>query len=113
MLQVIGSLLKQVVTISIGLSFAKNTYLCLSVEENTDWVRPEGFIVPSLLSVTEGAGGHLGKKAKPTVSHLQPSVAERLPWARHLIVPFQVVLGGFYTTLYNFRLPGDMLMSEM
>lgn len=46
-------------------------------------------------------------------SHHQPSVAERLPWARHLIVPFQVVLGGFYTTLYNFRLPGDMLMSEM
>lgn len=45
--------------------------------------------------------------------HLQPSVAERLPWARHLIVPFQVVFGGFYTTLYNFRLPGEMLMSEM
>lgn len=68
MLQVIGSLLERVVTISAGLSFAKNTYLCLSVEENTDWVRPERPIVPSLLSVTEGAGGHLGKKAKPTVA---------------------------------------------
>lgn len=68
MLHVTGSLLKQVVTISVGLSFAKNTYLCLSVEENMDWVRPEEPIVPSLLSVTEGAGGHLGKTAKPTVA---------------------------------------------